>query len=427
MRAVNLTRVEVANFKGVSSLSFDPGQVTVLTGRNNSGKTSLLEAVELAVDPTRIEQYGDRVESVVAAGADTAEITLEYEDDRERGRREVEIRVPETVDEGALVSELVARHELREYSHTVASNAVTPASESTEDAVLAIMSVVESNVESELRARWSEEVSSQLVRLSINEEPYTFLYVDQTPREFVTEVTTAVTSSLSADIAAETGIDQGALPEEFDDSMGQFVEGLLHRMLSGGHLFTDDPEPIGTVDLRDDLALTAADVDLAENGAAVRLSDIEDYLIENDLVDDLDTLSLDQVVYEEDGEKYQVPYEFTGEGFKTLLGLLWELWGDDTPDVLLLEEPENHMHPGYIRQFVYWVVGVVRDTETQVFLTTHDLDFVRSFFDFVDDPREAFLAEEFRLLKLDPVVPETYDYDAARETALDLQIDLRGI
>ncbi|MEZ3115837.1 AAA family ATPase [Halobaculum sp. MBLA0147] len=424
---MNLTRVEVADFKGVSSLSFDPGQVTVLTGRNNSGKTSLLEAVELAVDPTRIEQYGDRVESVVAAGADTAEITLEYEDDGERGRREVELWVPEKVNEGTLVSELLARQELREYSHTVASNAVTPESESTEDAVLAIMSVVESNVESELRARWSEEVSSQLVRLSINEESYTFVYVDQTPREFVTEVTTAVTSSLSADIAAETGINQGALPEEFDDSMGQFVEGSLHRMLSGGHLFTDDPEPIGTVDLRDDLALTAADVDLAENGAAVRLSDIEDYLIENDLVDDLDTLSLDQVVYEEDGEKYQVPYEFTGEGFKTLLGLLWELWGDDTPDVLLLEEPENHMHPGYIRQFVYWVVGVVQDTETQVFLTTHDLDFVRSFFDFVDDPREAFLTEEFRLLKLDPEVPETYDYDAARETALDLQIDLRGI
>lgn len=427
MRAVNLTRVEVANFKGVSSLAFDPGQVTVLTGRNNSGKTSLLEAVELAVDPTRIEQYGDRVESVVAAGADTAEITLEYEDDGERGRREVEIRVPETVDEGVLVSELFARHDVHEYSHAVGLSVTSSEPGVGEETAFEMMNVVESKVESELRARWSEEVSSRLVELTVDEEPYTFVYVDNTPRNFAEELTTAVASTLSADVAAATSIDQSDVPEGLVDGVSQFIDGILHRILDAGYLFTDDPEPVGTVDLRDDLALTAADVDLAENGAAVRLSDIEDYLIENGLVDDLDTLSLDQVVYEDDGEKYQVPYEFTGEGFKTLLGLLWELWGDDTPDVLLLEEPETHMHPGYIRQFVYWVVGVVEDTETQVFLTTHDLDFVRSFFDFVDDPREAFLSEEFRLLKLDPEVPETYDYDAARETALDLQIDLRGI
>lgn len=424
---MNLTRVEVSKFKGVPSLALAPGQITVLTGRNNSGKTSLLEAVELAVDPTRIRQYGDRVESLVTAGADAAEITLTYEDGGEAEQREVEIRVPEAVDEGVVVSELLAQHEVQEYSRTVASRIASSEPGFDEDAALEIVNVVESNVQSELRARWSEEISSRLVELTVDEEVYTFVYVNQMPREVVDEVTAAVTSSLAADVAAATEIDQSDVPEELDETVEQFVGGLPHRILSGGHIFADDPEPVGTVELRDDLALTAADVDLGENGAAVRLSDVEDYLIENELVDDLDMLSLDQVVYEEDGEKYQVPYEFTGEGFKTLLGLLWELWGDDTPDVLLLEEPETHMHPGYIRQFVYWLVGVIEDTDTQVFLTTHDLDFVRSFFDFVDEPRARFLSEAFRLLKLDPEVPETYDYDEARETALDLQIDLRGI
>jgi AAA15 family ATPase/GTPase len=132
------------------------------------------------------------------------------------------------------------------------------------------------------------------------------------------------------------------------------------------------------------------------------------------------------MVFEEDGEKYQVPYEFMGDGFKTLLGLLWELSGEDD-DVLLLEEPENHMHPNYVHQFVHWLVDVAEDTGTQLFLTTHDIDFVRSFFDFVEPSQKAFLSEEFRLLKMDRTLPEVYDYDEAEELSKDLQVDLRGI
>lgn len=423
---MKLTHVEVSDFKGVSSLAFDPGQVTVLTGRNNSGKTSLLEATEIGIDPTRIERHSERVESLIAAGAESAEITLEYESEGETGRREVEMWVPESVDEGALVAHLVARHEFRSLSYRVASIVDGVESELGEETVLDLMGVVEKNVESGLREQWSDAVSTRSVALTVDDSSHTFLYVEQTPQGFVESVTTAAISGITAEIADATAIERSAVPENFGSMIESPLEALLRETLHDGHLFPDDPESIGTVGLRDDLALTAEDVDFGENGAAVRLSDIEEYLIDNGLVDNLDTLSLDQMVYEEDGEKYQVPYEFTGEGFKTLVGLLWELWAD-TPELLLLEEPETNMHPRYIHEFVHWFVDVVRDRDVQVFLTTHDIDAIRSFFDFVEPSQKAFLREEFRLVQMDRTLPESYDYDEAESLSKEMQTDLRGI
>ncbi|MEZ3145036.1 AAA family ATPase [Halobaculum sp. MBLA0143] len=423
---MKLTHVEVSDFKGVSSLAFDPGQVTVLTGRNNSGKTSLLEATEIGIDPTRIERHSERVESLIAAGAESAEITLEYESEGETGRREVEMWVPESVDEGALVADLVARHEFRSLSYRVASIVDGVESELGEETVLDLMGVVEKNVESGLREQWSDAVSTRSVALTVDDSSHTFLYVEQTPQGFVESVTTAAISEITAEIADATAIERSAVPENFGSMIESPLEALLRETLHDGHLFPDDPESIGTVGLRDDLALTAEDVDFGENGAAVRLSDIEEYLIDNGLVDNLDTLSLDQMVYEEDGEKYQVPYEFTGEGFKTLVGLLWELWAD-TPELLLLEEPETNMHPRYIHEFVHWFVDVVRDRDVQVFLTTHDIDAIRSFFDFVEPSQKAFLREEFRLVQMDRTLPESYDYDEAESLSKEMQTDLRGM
>mgnify|MGYP007091113051 FL=1 len=70
---------------------------------------------------------------------------------------------------------------------------------------------------------------------------------------------------------------------------------------------------------------------------------------------------------------------------------------------------------------------MVRDRGVQVFLTTHDIDTIRSFFDFVEPSQKAFLREEFRLLQMDQTLPESYDYDEAESLSKELQTDLRGI
>ena len=423
---MNLTRVEVSNFKGIDSLAFEPGQVTLLTGRNNSGKTSLLEAVELAVDPSRIEQYGERVESLIAAGAESAEIVVEYKNGGDVETRALELWVPEEVDEAALIADLVARHEMRDISHRAASIVGSLDDGMEEGELLDIFGLLENSVEASIRDGWDSQITTRMLEISVNGQPCTFFNLVEIPPQFVSELAESAVDDFTSSLSNTLDSDTTAPSGDFERETEQLVENLLHHVFGDGHLSPEDPQSLASVGFRDELALTADEIDLGENDGAIRLSNIEEYLIDNGLAENLDTLSLDQMVYEEDGGKYQVPYEFVGEGFKTLLGLLWELW-EDTPELLLLEEPETHMHPRYVHEFVHWFVDVVRDRGVQVFLTTHDIDTIRSFFDFVEPSQKAFLREEFRLLQMDQTLPESYDYDEAESLSKELQTDLRGI
>ena len=431
---MNLTRVEVSNFKGIDSLAFAPGQVTLLTGRNNSGKTSLLEAVELAVDPSRIEQYGGRVESLIAAGAESAEIIVEYEDGGDVETRALELWVIENVEVPTLVADRVGKTN-RQQSVIVdrlASTLEIPGqSVLQEEALSEVAEVIGEEIRTAVRNEWlghPRETAAKTVQIDIGADSHTYVYLDELPRDFVDNVTGTAAAAAVERLDQQTA---NSLESQspWDDILVSFehcVDSFVRYRLRDGHLFAHQPSKLASVGFRDELALTADEIDLGENDGAIRLSNIEEYLIDNGLAENLDTLSLDQMVYDEDGEKYQVPYEFVGEGFKTLLGLLWELW-EDTPELLLLEEPETHMHPRYVHEFVHWFVDVVRDRDVQVFLTTHDIDTIRSFFDFVEPSQKTFLREEFRLLQMDQTLPESYDYDEAESLSKELQTDLRGI
>ena len=39
------TQIEVVNIMGIEQLKFVPGNVTIVSGRNGAGKTSVLEAI----------------------------------------------------------------------------------------------------------------------------------------------------------------------------------------------------------------------------------------------------------------------------------------------------------------------------------------------------------------------------------------------
>ena len=46
---MRITSVRVRNFRGIRDLRIDLDEVTVLIGENNSGKTSVLEALRLCL------------------------------------------------------------------------------------------------------------------------------------------------------------------------------------------------------------------------------------------------------------------------------------------------------------------------------------------------------------------------------------------
>lgn len=169
-----------------------------------------------------------------------------------------------------------------------------------------------------------------------------------------------------------------------------------------------------------------------KEGAAIKKVEIRDYLNQHEITPEpgvtVEDFDFDVLVFEEEGERYEVPYDFMGDGFKTIVGILWQFVGDeDVNDVVLMEEPENNMHPGYVSELVPFLVEVAREEDVQLFITTHNVDFISEFFTELPDEQREFLESEFRLIQMTETVPKTFDYADAREQVEDLHLDLRGI
>ena len=93
---------------------------------------------------------------------------------------------------------------------------------------------------------------------------------------------------------------------------------------------------------------------------------------------------------------------------------------------MLLDEPTAFMHPGYIREFISFLIDYSVKNNKQVFISTHDIDLIESvliFENYKDD------IQFIQLLKNDfnEIIPEIYDFDSAKEEIETFKLDLRGI
>jgi DNA repair ATPase RecN len=70
---MNIVRLQIKNFLSISDVSINPGHITQIVGQNNQGKTSILKAIQTALQ-------GTNDPSVVKVGETQAEIILEFSD-----------------------------------------------------------------------------------------------------------------------------------------------------------------------------------------------------------------------------------------------------------------------------------------------------------------------------------------------------------
>ena len=67
--------IKIKNFKGISSLEFNPKRINLIIGKNNTGKTSLIEAINLLSNPNEINQlYPEHITNIIKSGSDQSEL-----------------------------------------------------------------------------------------------------------------------------------------------------------------------------------------------------------------------------------------------------------------------------------------------------------------------------------------------------------------
>ena len=417
----HVERVSVEGFKKIEASSVEPGQFTVVTGRNNAGKTSLLEAIRLGCEPETLRRFRvgpitlgrDRssqpgISSLIRRGSSRAvvETTIDGASERLGLRTASESRAREEVTE--VVVDLLERRFDGDGSLTAELQG-----EQTRATSLDLREVTADSL-----AGLDTEVSDYVTAVSDGGREY--LAISNA------DIVSSVTFSLI----------EGELVDRLDrDSLQRL--GVRHSNTETSSVTTAsnlarglDTFPDGAPDTRlsTKFVTHGTTVD-ADEDDPVKTDDIGDFLREKEILPELKTFTLDSLIFDpDDGEKYAVPFEQMGEGFRAIVALLWELLADDLPEVVFIEEPTTHMHPGYVREVVYFLIRLAMEEDVQLFVTTHSNDFLNDLF--AENLREEeveFLAEEFRLFQMQDGDAKTLDYREAEQSLEELMLDLRGL
>ena len=354
-----IAKVEIENFKAISKLSIEPGSINILVGRNNTGKSTVLEAIALAcTGPT----FKDTL------GTDLLERSLERSGNKllkfGASKGKVEIRL---VTGDRKVLELMTKASLDEdildqMLPKLKDSVVDEVRRKIEDLRERIASYTE-RLEHAKRLRDEEEVRFLEHRLSLLKREYSRLMtmqeleIDRRVQDYMDRTEIFIVQRFNDDITNIVLVgDYGYRVIVLRDK-GLPVK-LLQRPSDIEHFIAvineSTPEVIDKVIVR-----LRKDIPDLVNIRAKTWRSVYVSLSHGDNI-------------------WTIPLSSMGDGFKVLLEMYTLVYLTGNQGVVLMEEPEIKLHPGYMRLIVDMLIEVLRQGfQIQFFMTTHSIEFLR--------------------------------------------------
>ena len=148
-----------------------------------------------------------------------------------------------------------------------------------------------------------------------------------------------------------------------------------------------------------------------------------DILRKNLHIDDIRVANDELFIFQQNVSK-PVPLGLMGDGFLALLRKMFIKMFLDR-GIIILEEPENHMHPGYMEFMIEELSKTVNESDIQVFISTHSLELLRKFLDIKENKDILQIIRMYR--DGEDIDYEVIDFEEAKESLEELEVDLRGI
>ncbi|MBS3772512.1 MAG: ATP-binding protein [Bacteroidales bacterium] len=407
--------MKIEGFKAIDYLNLKPSSINIITGRNNTGKTSLLEAINLFSDPSSLKDFKKNFSEIINRNSSQCRIRGSLFEEK----KELIIKPPR--------KDHIFQYFIQGYASLLESYLGTPwyfrggeknileEKESRSNIAEKLKEVLKKHLELET----VEKALDDFMVISIDNTNYPFFYPSIKSRGVISGQREVIVNELKEMKLIRDNV------EDEERFIGRLFD--FPSPLGGQGSFIETPPTRKELTFIKDASLSINDID--KEKYAVRIDNIEDFLKEKNIVEDLKDFNLETLVFEDDKGKYSVPFQFMGGGFKSIIGFLWKLSGAKDINIVLLEEPENHLHPGYIKEVVSFLIRLAKEESIQLFITTHDTDFINELLgEELDKGEKNFLREEFNLLQLKPGgFAEKFDYKEAEKHLKELSIDLRGV
>ena len=154
---------------------------------------------------------------------------------------------------------------------------------------------------------------------------------------------------------------------------------------------------------------------------------LEQFIKQNKLIKNIERLTRKNVLYQKNGEIEEIPISAHGDGFIVLLTILHSLLQSEN-GILVIEEPENHLHPRYLGVLIETLFIYCEKLNVQVFMATHCYDLIKGALEYPETEAEKEMLLISKMTS-DGNRIEKFDYttDDGRKVINGLYLDLRGI
>ena len=389
---MHLEKLEVDDFKRIDRLEFKPTKINLIVGRNNTGKTSLLEAIRLSQGHDIIDEY-EKPRHLIPSGKEKAKINCKFD----TGETNLEI---EALDSKMFMIEF--KKKLFEILENHFKNEKAELAESVKEKIAVIL-------ENESNSDLIKSLQAKSVMLFVNDKSQIYTSSKQVPFNELALLNQKIHHAIN---------NKKEIEQKTDDNDIRLKHHLTSLLL---RIFSDDPTPNtrSVVFLKDLSVPERKDISKED---VIRVEEIEEFIISNSILEGLVKFDLDYLTFDHNGKRDAVPFELMGGGFKTIIGILWKLSDpSSTNKIILMEYPDRGMHPGYINQLIKTITRFSQEKNLQFFITTHNTDFINNFFDSeVDADMKNYIEKNLSLIRMSikkkHLIPEHLPYKEAVES-----------
>ena len=160
---------------------------------------------------------------------------------------------------------------------------------------------------------------------------------------------------------------------------------------------------------------------------------IETYLQDTGVFDNIGELSRfdqDLLFRGKNGKEFVIPYSQMGDGSKSLIDIVAKINKDS--EIILLEELETHMHPEYVDMVLTKLIDISKTKNMQFFITTHNFDVLHFLVsDLMEPDHRKYLDKELQIIRMENIGSEItctqFDRKSAKSIINGINDDLRGI